>query len=164
MLATRDWKISKISASRLIERLCRRRPAGGVENNNWAATPPLTIRRPANPLLPSRQRRLAQRMSSPIKRSRTWIIVTRQCRHQKAANDFFSLKSIYIYWHTFFIFKTVTFFPLLATPLLWSIFFKELRLGMCSSRFCFFWHLRLNWKKIFFQQKYPYIPNTVLWL
>ena len=150
MLATRDWKISKISAARLIERLCRRRPAGGVENNNWAATPPLTIRRPANPLLPSRQRRPAQRMSLPIKRSKTWIIVTRQCRHQKAANDFFLQVHICTQSHTLSgIFKTVTFFPLLAMPLLWGIFFKELRLGMCSSRFCFFWHLRLNWKKLF---------------
>ena len=150
MLATRDWKISKISAARLIERLCRRRPAGGVENNNWAATPPLTIRRPANPLLPSRQRRPAQRMSLPIKRSTTWIIVTRQCRHQKAANDFFLQVHICTQSHTLSgIFKTVTFFPLLAMPLLWSIFFKELRLGMCSSRFCFFWHLRLKWKKSF---------------
>ena len=165
MLATRDWKISKISAARLIERLCRRRPAGGVENNNWAATPPLTIRRPANPLLPSRQRRPAQRMSLPIKRSTTWIIVTRQCRHQKAANDFFLQVHICTQSHTLSgIFKTVTFFPLLAMPLLWSIFFKELRLGMCSSRFCFFWHLRLKWKKIIFQQKYRNIPNTVLWL
>ena len=64
-------------------------------------TPPLTIRRPANPLLPSRQRRPAKRMSLPIKRSTTWIIVTRQCSHQKAANDFFS-SSPHIFTGTLF--------------------------------------------------------------
>ena len=73
----------------------------------------------------------------------------------ESSKRLFFLKSIYIYWHTFFIFKTVTFFPLLATPLLWSIFFKELRLGMCSSRFCFFWHLRLKWKESFPNKNIP---------
>ena len=161
MLATRDWKISKISAARLIERLCRRRPAGGVENNNWAATPPLTIRRPANPLLPSRQRRPAQRMSLPIKRSTTWIIVTRQCSHQKAANDFFS-SSPHIFTGT--LFQNCYFIPFACNAFAMKHIFQG-----AASRNVFFKVLFLltpasKMKKIIFQQKYRNIPNTVLWL